>query len=117
MQMQTTPLSSDESPMETNAQNAEHPSQIVCIKHPEWNKQLNLLAKRVATSMGCLNPNVNATLHKMILYKNDEEFSLHLNSEKNNNAFATLFVQLPSVYTGGELIFWNTFKIFYFPNI
>jgi len=107
--MQTTLFSSDELPMETNVHIDEHQSQIVSIKHPDWNRQLNLLAKRVATSMGCSNSNVNVTLCKMIVYKKGEEFTLQLNKEKINNAFASLFIQLPSVYTGGKFIFFSYF--------
>ena len=39
-----------------------------------------------------------------ILYKPGNHFARHRDSEKENNTFGTLIIQLPSKYTGGEFI-------------
>jgi hypothetical protein len=82
------------------------PSQIK-INHPDWTRQLNVLVQRVAKEMGCLNRNVSAKLYKMLLYKKGGHFLKHRDTEKEKNMFATLVIQLPSIYTGGEFIVYN----------
>ncbi len=86
-----------------------NPSQIK-LKHPEWQKQLDLLVKRVTNEMGCLDINVTAKLHKILLYKKGSHFIKHRDSEKEKNMFGTLIIQLPSEYTGGKLIVYQDNK-------
>ena len=63
------------------------PSQIH-FKHPEWQKQLDLLVKRVTKEMGCLDINITAKLHKILLYQKGSHFIRHRDSEKEKNMFA-----------------------------
>ena len=79
------------------------PSQIH-FKHPEWQKQLDLLVKRVTKEMGCLDINITAKLHKILLYQKGSHFIRHRDTEKEKNMFGTLIIQLPSEYTGGEFV-------------
>jgi len=79
------------------------PSQFE-IKHPNWTCQLNVLVERIAKEMGCFNKNVIAKLYKMLFYKKEGHFLKHRDTEKEKNMFATLIIQLPSIYTGGEFI-------------
>ena len=62
------------------------------------------MVERVAKEMGCFNKNVIAKLYKMLFYKKDGHFLKHRDTEKEKNMFATLVIQLPSIYTGGEFI-------------
>lgn len=43
----------------------------------------------------------------MLLYKKGGHFLKHRDTEKEKNMFATLVIQLPSIYTGGEFIVYN----------
>ena len=82
------------------------PKQIQ-IKNPKaWNDGLQKLAQRVCHEMGCKSK-VNAYLYKMLVYKQSSHFKKHKDTEKHAGMFATLIVQLPSVYTGGQLIVYD----------
>ncbi len=43
----------------------------------------------------------------MLLYKKGGHFLKHKDTERVRNMFGTLIIQLPSVYTGGELVVYN----------
>lgn len=43
----------------------------------------------------------------MLVYKQSSHFKKHKDTEKHAGMFATLIVQLPSVYTGGQLIVYD----------
>jgi len=43
-------------------------------------------------------------LYKMLVYKKGGHFKIHRDTEKEAGMFATLIVQLPSRYSGGELV-------------
>jgi hypothetical protein len=66
--------------------------------------QLQALINRVAIEMGCNNRRVEGKLYKLLFYSKGGHFKKHRDTEKEKNMFATLIIQLPSVYTGGELI-------------
>ena len=78
------------------------PSQIE-IKNPEWNAKMNSLVDKVARDLGCAG-RVEARLYKMLLYQTGSHFKKHTDTEKENGMFGTLIIQLPSIYTGGELV-------------
>lgn len=48
--------------------------------------------------------NIQATLHKLQVCCSGSIFKPHSDSEKKSNMFATLVIQLPSKYEGGQLI-------------
>ena len=44
----------------------------------------------------------------MLLYKKGGHFKKHRDTEKEKGMFGTLIIQLPSIYTGGELIVYGS---------
>lgn len=98
----------DQTLVDTNVRDSYQiqPDQIE-IKNPEWNAKLDLLVQRVSKELGCSNKNVHAKLYKMLLYKKGGHFKKHRDTEKEKNMFATMVVQLPSIYEGG------TFNIYH----
>jgi predicted 2-oxoglutarate/Fe(II)-dependent dioxygenase YbiX len=82
------------------------PKQIQIKNAKAWNDGLQKLAQRVCHEMGCQSK-VNAHLYKMLVYKQGSHFKKHKDTEKHAGMFATLIVQLPSVYTGGQLIVYD----------
>ena len=74
------------------------------IKNKDWDKNLNKLVDRVAKELGCKGK-VTANLYKLLLYKKGCHFKKHRDTEKEKGMFGTLVIQLPSIYTGGELVF------------
>jgi hypothetical protein len=75
---------------------------LIKITHPNWNEQLNNLIKIICDSMGCVGMSC-AKLEKMILYTKDSRFVQKNNQVKEKSKFATLILQLPSIYEGGQL--------------
>lgn len=78
----------------------------VKIKNPTWNVKLNELVARIAKGLGCLS-DIEAKLYKLLLYKKGGHFLKHRDTEKDPLMFGTLVIQLPSKYTGGELIVYH----------
>ena len=79
------------------------PSEIE-FRNPDWNDKVNLLAQKAAKDMGFSIENLEPKLSKLVLYKAGGHFLKHRDTYRENNAFATLNIQLPSIYTGGKLI-------------
>jgi len=74
--------------------------------NPLWKDALKSLVKRIATTI-CPSSaqGVKAEMYKLLLYSPGDHFKeFHRDTEKSEGMFATLIVQLPSVYTGGKLI-------------
>jgi hypothetical protein len=57
--------------------------------------------------MNLLYHTVTAKPYKMLIYEKIGHFNRHRHSEKEKNIFATLIIQLPSVYTGGLFKVYN----------
>ncbi|KAL6064513.1 Fe2OG dioxygenase domain-containing protein [Balamuthia mandrillaris] len=63
------------------------------------------LAKLCAEELGHPKPErVQASLYKLLLYEEGGFFKPHRDSEKEDGMFASLVVQLPCRYEGGELV-------------
>ena len=77
------------------------------IKNQGWNQQLMQLVARVSSQLGCIGQ-VSAKLYKLLIYKKGGHFKKHRDTEKEKGMFATLIVQLPSVYTGGQLVVYDS---------
>jgi predicted 2-oxoglutarate/Fe(II)-dependent dioxygenase YbiX len=61
----------------------------------------------VAVQLGCSDAQrqcVSAELYKLLLYRPGDHFAAHVDTEKEQGMFGTLIVQLPSRFTGGELV-------------
>jgi hypothetical protein len=74
------------------------------INDPKWEDNLKHLVEKVATEIGCDDKYIEAKLYKLLIYKTNGHFKPHRDTEKEKNMLATLSIQLPSIYTGGELI-------------
>ena len=85
--------------IDTNIRDSyQHSISKIEFKNPEWQNQINLLAKRVAKEMGYVNLKVNTKLYKTLLYKTGGHFTRHRDSQKEENQFGTLIIQLPSKF-------------------
>ena len=71
---------------------------------PLWEPALEKLVRRVADSLGTNPECVQAKLYKLLLYQAGGFFDTHCDTEKKRGMFATLVVQLPSVFEGGEFV-------------
>lgn len=71
--------------------------------NPKWETVLlNSLLSRVKTGLGVST--IQCKLYKLLLYETGGFFLPHRDTEKEDRMFATLTIQLPSEYEGGELI-------------
>ena len=78
------------------------------IRNSKWNVSLQALADRVGKQMGVADTRVEAKFNKIILYKNGERRPLTKKAPvevigQNVHKFATLVIQLPSDFIGGEI--------------
>ena len=74
-----------------------------CFKNPLWKSALQTLAVNAALMLGVVQ-SVEAIPYKLLLYEEGSFFLPHQDTEKEPGMFATLIVQLPSLFTGGELV-------------
>jgi hypothetical protein len=79
------------------------------ISNDDWDENLAKLVKRVAKQLGCKGK-VTANLYKMLLYTKGAHFKKHMDKKNEEDMFGTLIIQLPSIYTGGELEFYDDEK-------
>jgi predicted 2-oxoglutarate/Fe(II)-dependent dioxygenase YbiX len=80
------------------------PSQFQ-INHPNWNTMMQqLINEKVKPGLGILNKGITYSLYKLLLYEKGGHFKPHRDTEKEDRMFATLILQLPSTYEGGEII-------------
>jgi len=76
----------------------------VSFSHPDWEEGMLGLVKEAAEKLGTPADLVSAKLYKLLLYEPGSFFLPHQDTEKASGMFATLVVQLPSVFTGGDSI-------------
>ena len=75
----------------------------VTFSNPNWSAGLEVLLARVGDALGCMG-RIRCSPYKLLLYEAGGHFLLHRDTEKEPGMFATLVVQLPSIYTGGSLV-------------
>jgi len=75
----------------------------VRIRGSGWARTLESIVARAAEGLG-VTGNVAAEFYKLLVYDEGSFFVSHRDSEKIPGMFATLIIELPSLYTGGELI-------------
>lgn len=79
--------------------------------NPAWNEFVNeVVAAKIKDEL-FLEFSFTPSLYKLLLYKTGSFFKPHRDSEKVNGMFATLVIQLPSFYKGGQLIVRHDGKI------
>ena len=80
------------------------PSQFE-IKNNLFSTQLDkLIQKKIKPDLGLEGANVCGKIYKLLIYETGGKFDEHKDTEKEDNMFGTLIVQLPSVFTGGDLV-------------
>ncbi|CAB9518765.1 expressed unknown protein [Seminavis robusta] len=70
----------------------------ITLDHPCWNTSLRKLVDTAATSLGVAPSLVQPHLYKLLLYETGGFFKKHRDTEKEDGMFATLVIQLPSVF-------------------
>jgi hypothetical protein len=76
----------------------------VTFTNPEWEPAIKSLAWKAANALGTNGDYVRAELYKVLLYEEGGHFKPHRDTEKLVGMFATLVVEFPSCYAGGELV-------------
>jgi hypothetical protein len=76
----------------------------VAMTNPSWDAALKELVVATAEQLGTSADYVDAELYKLLLYEPGGHFKPHADTEKVPGMFATLVVQLPSVFTGGTFV-------------
>lgn len=76
----------------------------VSLKNPDWSVALTKLVGDVAVALGVQGDLVRPELYKLLLYETGGLFKKHRDTEKVEGMFATLVVQLPSCFTGGNFV-------------
>ncbi len=74
------------------------------MHNPQWNSTLNTIINKVKKDLGLKDYTINANLYKLLIYEKGGFFLEHKDSEKEKGMFGTLVVDLPSKFTGGELL-------------
>jgi hypothetical protein len=72
------------------------------ILHPKWKKSLDVLVDQLKRDLNCSQFNVGVRLDQLVAIGSDEyEYKV---DDTSGNVFAVLFVHLPSVFSGGDLL-------------
>ena len=70
--------------------------------NPAWEPALEETVADAAEALGLKRDAVRCRLYKLLLYEEGCFFKPHMDTEKEPGMFATLSVQLPSVFSGGR---------------
>jgi len=80
----------------------------IVIENPAWNKLLAKIVNKVKEDFSLREMDVHPHLYKLLIYEKGGFFLKHKDTEKEEGMFASLIINLPSEFTGGELeIEWN----------
>lgn len=79
------------------------PSNIT-FTNPKWQPAVDLLVHQVTEAFGLPTISVKASFYKLLLYRKGGHFKPHRDTEKESGMFATLSIQLPSHFRGGEFV-------------
>ncbi|EFC42675.1 type IIB DNA topoisomerase [Naegleria gruberi] len=76
------------------------------ITNPTWDDLIDgLVDNEIRDGLGISKHlRLSANLYKLLVYEEGGHFQFHKDSEKEERMFGTLVVQLPSEYSGGEII-------------
>lgn len=79
--------------------------------NPKWDAYISdCLVPRIGKDLN-IKTSFKASLYKLLLYKSGSFFKPHRDTEKEERMFATLVVQLPSRFNGGQLVIEHEKKI------
>jgi len=82
-------------------------SNRIRIKNPTWTASLEKLVKTVAYKLGVNPSKLSAELHSLLYMEKGSRVDRCKNTDEGTNVLGTLFVQLPSVFTGGKVSVFN----------
>jgi 2OG-Fe(II) oxygenase superfamily len=87
-------------------------SQVTLGGGEAWDKALQSIVDTACHDLGFSTQRIQqlgicATLYKLLLYETGGHFTPHQDTEKEDGMFGTLVIQLPSLFTGGELSVWH----------
>ena len=82
-------------------------SKLIRIKNPTWTASIEKLVKTVAYKLGVDPSKLSAELHSLLYMEKGSRVDRCKNTDEGTNILGTLFVQLPSVFTGGEVKIYN----------
>lgn len=74
------------------------------LTNPAWIQSLQESIEQMGKQLGLYDCKINFEPYKLLIYEQGSFFSLHRDTEKIPNMFATLVINLPSEHEGGELI-------------
>jgi len=75
------------------------------ITNPRWNGLIGELVGNIKRELGiAVEKRITFSLYKMLLYEEGGFFDFHRDTEKEDGMIATMVIQLPSSFTGGEII-------------
>ena len=80
------------------------PDDVNINSSQKWRRGFERLIQQVASGLGTDPAFVEAKLYKLLLYQKGGHFDFHRDTEKERGMFATLVVQLPSEFSGGEFV-------------
>ena len=80
------------------------PQQFV-IRNKEFENQVaSLIEGKIKSNLGLKDATIFGKVYKLLIYGPGGKFAEHRDTEKHQGMFGTLIIQLPSVFTGGDLI-------------
>ena len=74
------------------------------LTNPEWEKSLQESINQMGKDLGLHGCKIAFEPYKLLVYAKGSFFTVHRDTEKTANMFATLVINLPSEHEGGELI-------------
>jgi hypothetical protein len=74
------------------------------ITNPNWNTALSELLETIKQGLGIVPQTISCTLYKLLLYEEGGHFKPHKDTEKEEQMFGTLIIQLPCSYSGGDIV-------------
>lgn len=78
--------------------------EFVKLQNPAWEVALKRACADISISLGLGEEILEASLYKLLIYREGCFFLPHRDTEKEKNMCATMVVSLPSFHEGGELI-------------
>ena len=76
----------------------------VKFSNAKWDTKIKEIVQKVKEELSLEDEEIAACFYKLLLYEKGSFFKPHKDSEKEKGMFATLVINLPSEYEGGEFV-------------